>query len=197
MSLILIRHGETTGDVEDRYGGAYDDVLSPAGVRQGERLVHDLCDKGIVGITTSTLVRAQQTGTILGVGLGLRPCASDALLNERDSYGPMSGMTKAEAAMKYPEWVTGVKDRMFVVPGGESYSSFRARMEKAVAFYQDLALKEGTQAVVWHGGGKRVLFRDILKLGELTHIDNTCWVELHHEDGMWRVGDSARIGFAF
>lgn len=29
--FLFIRHGETTGDVEDRYGGTYDDALSPNG----------------------------------------------------------------------------------------------------------------------------------------------------------------------
>lgn len=28
MKIFLIRYGETTGDVEDRYGGWYDDHLT-------------------------------------------------------------------------------------------------------------------------------------------------------------------------
>lgn len=31
MKIYLIRHGQTTGDVEDRYGGAYDDELTDKG----------------------------------------------------------------------------------------------------------------------------------------------------------------------
>jgi hypothetical protein len=30
MKIYLIRHGETTGDVEGRYGGDFDDSLSKA-----------------------------------------------------------------------------------------------------------------------------------------------------------------------
>ena len=36
MKIYLIRHGETTGDIEDRYGGDYDDHLSKNGKQQVE-----------------------------------------------------------------------------------------------------------------------------------------------------------------
>jgi len=31
MKIFLIRHGETTGDIENRYGGSYDDHLTEMG----------------------------------------------------------------------------------------------------------------------------------------------------------------------
>lgn len=34
MKIYLVRHGETTGDVEDRYGGWYDDHLTDRGKEQ-------------------------------------------------------------------------------------------------------------------------------------------------------------------
>ncbi len=37
MKLIFIRHGETTGDVEDRYGGDYDDNLTAKGHEQAKK----------------------------------------------------------------------------------------------------------------------------------------------------------------
>lgn len=41
MKIYLIRHGQTTGDVEDRYGGAYNDELSAKGKVQ----THELGDR--------------------------------------------------------------------------------------------------------------------------------------------------------
>ncbi len=41
MKIYLIRHGQTTGDVENRYGGSYDDELSD----KGEIQVHELADR--------------------------------------------------------------------------------------------------------------------------------------------------------
>lgn len=55
MHLIVIRHGQTTGDVEDRCGGAYDDLLSPEGEAQVRQLAEELAGKGIQQIYTSPL----------------------------------------------------------------------------------------------------------------------------------------------
>jgi len=45
MKLFLIRHGQTTGDLEDRYGGTYDDHLTELGHEQlqatAEKLARD------------------------------------------------------------------------------------------------------------------------------------------------------------
>ena len=47
MKIFLIRHGETTSDVEDRYGGDYDDHLTEKGEQQSEELAEILKDKNI------------------------------------------------------------------------------------------------------------------------------------------------------
>lgn len=47
MKIYLIRHGQTTGDIEDRYGGAYDDELSPEGIIQTNDLSDKLINSGI------------------------------------------------------------------------------------------------------------------------------------------------------
>jgi broad specificity phosphatase PhoE len=42
MKIFLIRHGETTGDEEDRYGGSYDDYLTDLGKEQLEVTANNL-----------------------------------------------------------------------------------------------------------------------------------------------------------
>jgi probable phosphoglycerate mutase len=192
MKLIFIRHGETTGDVEDRYGGAYDDGLSERGFEQAAGLEEELRGRGITTVIASGLQRAQQVGMLLAeaVGAGFEV---DEDFSERNQYAELSGMVKAEAKALHPELVEKLKDRMFTMPGAESYEDFSVRVSAA---FEDLAGVDGT-AVVWHGGCMRVLFRDILEMGELTEIGDCCWVELVRDGGAWRVGESRRIGFEF
>jgi probable phosphoglycerate mutase len=65
MKIYLIRHGQTTSDIEDRYGGAYDDELSNEGITQTYDLADKLGNSGIQILFCSPLIRAQQTAKIL------------------------------------------------------------------------------------------------------------------------------------
>lgn len=192
--LIVIRHGQTMGDVEDRYGGAYDDVLSPEGEAQVQKLAEELAGKDIQQIYTSPLKRAQQTAQGLAAKIGCAVMLVDGL-QERNQYGQLTGMTKAEARQKHPDWVEALKDRLNTLPGAESYAE--ASQRTAQAFAKVLAQAETAShscvAVVWHGGGMRVLFRDILKMGELREIGDCCWVELEYSAEGVRLGVMTRL----
>jgi broad specificity phosphatase PhoE len=71
MKIYLIRHGETTGDVEDRYGGDYDDHLTSKGKDQAKKLAEKIKDFGIERIFTSPRIRAKETSEILKGKLGV------------------------------------------------------------------------------------------------------------------------------
>jgi broad specificity phosphatase PhoE len=47
MKIFLIRHGETTGDIEDRFGGDYDDHLTEKGRAQSQELAKGLPEADI------------------------------------------------------------------------------------------------------------------------------------------------------
>ena len=53
MKIYLIRHGQTTGDVEDRFGGTYDDHLSDEGVSQVNKMSKMIYNLGIQIIFSS------------------------------------------------------------------------------------------------------------------------------------------------
>ncbi len=175
MRLICIRHGQTTGDVEDRYGGSYDDALSPEGESQVRAMVEELADGGIEQIFSSPLKRALQTAESLGARLGCAITRHDAL-RERDRYGALSGMTKAEAAAAYPDWVDRLADRFQSIPGSETYEAASQRIRAAC----DHVLKQTRtcSAIVWHGGGMGILFHDLLKKEGIGTIGDCGWVEL-------------------
>lgn len=179
MRIFFIRHGETTGDVEDRYGGAYDDALSLLGEKQAIQLAEELEDSGIETIFCSPLQRARQTARILSVRVGCSVIVMDDL-RERDQYGPLTGMIKADARERYQDLAGQVEDRMNVLPGAESYDE---AVRRTLAVYSEiLGRVDSCAAVVWHGGGMRILFREILKMGELGKIGDCGWIELAYDD---------------
>lgn len=175
MKIIFIRHGQTTGDLEDRFGGDYDDSLSESGKNQALQLPLELKDKGIELIISSPLKRAKETALILSQLTC--PIIIEPGFKERNQYGILSGMIKSEALVKYPALVEQLKDRLNTIEGAESYQAFS---ERITTTFQALINNNKHQclAVIWHGGPMRVLFRDILKIGELLEIGDCAWTEL-------------------
>ena len=192
QKIFLIRHGQTTGDVEDRYGGAYDDLLSPEGEQQAIQLSVELKDHGIQQIFSSPLKRAQQTAQALADITKYKVVTIDGL-RERDQYGLLTGMIKSDASKKYPGLVEQVKNRLNTLPNAESYND--ASQRTIVAYNHIMTQLGSCAAVIWHGGGMRILFRDILKVGELKTIGDCCWVELHRDskDSEFEIGKMCRI----
>ena len=81
MNIYLIRHGETTGDLEDRYGGAYDDHLTEKGQADAKRLGEQLKDKGIEIIYYSPKLRTKEATALTKQTFGfLRRAVSIRLL---------------------------------------------------------------------------------------------------------------------
>ncbi len=155
MKLYLIRHGETTGDIEDRYGGAYDDHLTEKGENQLQTTAERLRGTAIDCIYHSPLNRAVESAHILNEVLGTELKVVDGL-KERD-YGVLSGLTKAEAIERYPEAVAAHKDPANTDPGGEPQLDFIRRVQDAFATIHTAA-KESV-AIVAHGGSLKVILK--------------------------------------
>ncbi len=176
MKIFFIRHGETTGDVESRYGGDYDDHLSGKGKEQSKSLAQVLRDEGIEIVFSSPLKRAKETSEIIAEQINCEVVVK-VNLKERNQYGIITGMKKEEAKEKYPKQVELLKDKLNTIEGAEAYEDFSKRI--AGAFRELVVDSEyGTIAIVSHGGPLRVLFRDILKWGELKEIGDCAFVKL-------------------
>lgn len=128
--LVLIRHGESQWNLENRFTGWIDVPLTEKGReearRAGEKIRHLRFDKAY----TSVLKRAIDTldivlQTIGQVGV---PVAYDQALNERH-YGDLQGLNKAETAEKYGKEQVHLWRRSYDVapPGGESLKDTAAR----------------------------------------------------------------------
>jgi len=158
MKIYLIRHGETTGDIEDRYGGDYDDHLTELGRKEAEDLTQKVKDFGIEKIFCSPRIRAKETAEILRKGLG---CDIEIVndMRERNQYGIMTGMVKSEAKEKYPGLPELLKDYRNTIEGAESDDDFSNRVHDALA--KIAAMNHKIVAVVTHGGPIKAVLRKI------------------------------------
>lgn len=104
MKIYLIRHGQTTGDLEDRYGGDYDDHLTEEGRSQAGELAEKLKDRNIKHLLHSPRLRAIETAQIVFDQMGI-PMKEIEDLKERNGYGVLTGLIRAEAKERFPEEV--------------------------------------------------------------------------------------------
>lgn len=168
MILFLCRHGETTGDVEDRYGGDYEDHLTEKGKAQANELAGKLVGKKIEIIWTSPRIRAFETAEIINNKLHLEVKIIDEF-RERNHYGILTGMTKAEAIKQYPKEVEAVRSYKTAATGGDEYENFGKRVNEGLKKIVDAKMRLG--CLVTHGGPIRFIFREILKFGEISIAD--------------------------
>ncbi|MFA6099867.1 MAG: histidine phosphatase family protein [Patescibacteria group bacterium] len=175
MHVFLLRHGESTSDIEDRYGGDYDDHLTPKGLAEAKELAEKLAGKGIEAIYTSSRVRAKETADVLKDVLKCK-IEINSNLRERNAYGVLTGKVKAEAKEKYPEMAEAVKFYGNTIEGAESYENFTERVRRV--FEELTSTQHETIAILTHGGPIRCFFREVVKLGELKSLGDCAVFEL-------------------
>jgi len=184
MKIYLIRHGETTGDIEGRYGGNYDDHLTEKGKQQAEALAKKILDAQIEIIYHSPLLRAKETATILAEQLSIETKEENEL-RERNAYGVLSGLTKQEAQKKHPEdYAELQRDKLHHnVSKSESYTDLEKRMRK---IFTKLCMKNSHKhiAIISHGGMIRCFVRDYLKIGELDKLGDCALISIERKEDM-------------
>lgn len=157
MKIYLIRHGETTGDVEDRYGGTYDDHLTDKGRAQLKETAQMMQGKVVDALFVSPLIRARESAEILNEVVSTRIEIVDGL-KERD-YGVLGGLTKKEALQKYPEAVEAHKDPANTDPDRESQADFITRVEAAFETIAQYGYEH--IGIVVHGGSLKVILKKL------------------------------------
>ena len=164
--LVLVRHGLSTYNDQNRFTGWKDVPLNAQGVAEAEQAV--LLLRGMeFGIAfTSLLVRAQNTLDIMLAGLGQEdiPVERDLALNERN-YGDLIGQDKAEAAERFGAEQVHQWRRSFDVapPGGESLAD---TSDRTIPYLHDHILPEvraGRNVLVSaHGNSIRAIVMQLL-----------------------------------
>ncbi len=169
-TLVLLRHGESQWNLENRFTGWVDVPLTEKGRSEASRAGQLLQATGLrfSRCFTSELQRAQETLRIVLDELGLSdlPVERDQGLNERH-YGDLQGLDKAETAKKYGAEQVHVWRRSYDVPppNGESLKDTAARTLPYFAAKVVPTLERGENVlVVAHGNSLRSIVMDLEKL---------------------------------
>ena len=168
--LVLVRHGESQWNLENRFTGWVDVPLSEKGVSEaksaGDRLKKEKIrfDRAY----TSVLKRAQNTLAFILEKLGQSelPVEKDQALNERH-YGDLQGLNKAETAKKFGDEQVKIWRRSYDIapPGGESLKDTAARTIPYFESKIEADLKKGLNVIVAaHGNSLRSIVMHLDKL---------------------------------
>ncbi len=157
--VLLIRHGQSQGNAEGRFGGHTDTPLSARGHIEAQATAQALAAEPFNAIFCSDLPRAIETASPLAKLAGIELQTAEAF-RER-SVGVMEGLTFEEAAAQHPEQYAALLRRDFehVLLGGESYRQTLDRASRKL----DEAIEENT-------GGRIAIF---------THTGTICILVLH------------------
>ena len=121
--LVLVRHGLSVYNDQNRFTGWKDIDLNQQGRDEAKEAVNLLIDYKFDMAFTSDLIRAKNTLSIILEGINQKdiPIIENRALNERD-YGDLIGQNKAEAAEKFGDEQVHIWRRSFDTPppGGES-----------------------------------------------------------------------------
>jgi broad specificity phosphatase PhoE len=177
MRLFLLRHGQTTGDVEDRYGGDYEDHLTEVGSEQARVLVARLREENIDKVFSSPRTRATETAQILHEELHVEVEILDGL-REHNRYGILTGMTKHDAKKQYPKLVAALANKTLTIQGAESYDALKERV--LAAMHHIFACKLERVAVVAHAGVIGCVYRELV-LGQEITMGDCSYLELEGE----------------
>lgn len=166
--LVIVRHGQSQWNKENRFTGWIDIDLSPAGEEEAEKAGEKLKGYKFDLAFTSDLIRAQRTLDIIleKTGHNHIPVKKDKALNER-MYGDLQGMNKDECRKKFGEEQVKIWRRSFDIPppNGES---LKDTSDRVLPYYHkeiEPELKKGKNILISaHGNSLRALMMFLEKL---------------------------------
>lgn len=189
-TLILVRHGETSWNVERRIQGHTDIALNGLGVAQAEAVGKRLVREQFDAVYSSDLIRAFHTAR-RAVPDPDRTIIEDQRLRERH-LGVLQGLTGEEAMADQPAAWKAFKSRDpdLELAGGETLGEFSRRV---VGFVEAMLEAHAGERVlvVTHGGVLDAAYRHAvgmpLSASRNFPIYNTSVNILSHDKQRWRI----------
>jgi probable phosphoglycerate mutase len=189
--LIVVRHGETTWNIESRQQGWLDSPLTNTGLAQAHAIAEALAREPIDALYSSDLGRAEHTAQIIARRIG-RDVVTDERLRERH-LGALQGLTMDVIRRDHADvWASlGHAGPDYAPPGGESDAQ---RRERVIACLEQVAAAHAgrTAAVVAHGGTLSAALRHTLGVqsgaGRCYRLFNASINRFFVEDGRWTLG---------
>lgn len=198
-TLVLLRHGQSRWNLENRFTGWVDVDLTAEGEAQATKGGELIKAAGVQfdRVYTSVLTRAIRTSwlALAAAGQAFVPEVKDWRLNERH-YGGLTGLNKAETAQKHGDDQVKVWRRSYDVPppplshdsefdfaGDRRYAgavlpdteSLKTTLDRVAPYWEgEIApkLKDGeTLLVAAHGNSLRAIVKLLFQLGDEAIID--------------------------
>lgn len=152
IELILIRHGETEYNREDRFLGYTDIGINETGREQAERLKEILAGEEIDKVYCSDLKRCRETAEIIEFKRDIKFSENLREMNFGEWEGKKWKEVLASHGDEFTRWKENWIDRP--VPGGES---FREMSKNVISEIERIKNDSGKKAVVTHGGCIRTI----------------------------------------
>ena len=163
--LILIRHGQSIYNLENRFTGWKDVDLTDKGINEAKNASILLKDYTIDIAFTSKLKRAQNTLNIILQNLNISiPITQNISLNERD-YGDLVDQNKAEASVKYGADQVQIWRRSYDVPppNGES---LKDTYDRCIPYFKSILSIDKNIIISAHGNSIRAIVKYLLNISE-------------------------------
>ena len=151
MSYIyLIRHGETSWNLEERFQGTTNTELTTAGLNQGKLLAKSLASTKFKNIYSSPLNRAKITADFIG---DETECEVTEDLDFKEiSFGDWEGLTTKEIRAKYSWMDKWFEDTgLYQIPNGDVFEDEKSRLKERLTKIAKESNGQNT-AIVSHAG---------------------------------------------
>jgi 2,3-bisphosphoglycerate-dependent phosphoglycerate mutase len=178
--LVIVRHGQSAYNLENRFTGELDIPLTDQGRQEARDAAMKIKNRNIAfdHAFTSALTRAHQTLSIILDVLGIEgtiPVDFSKALNERN-YGELQGLNKTETAAKFSAEQVHAWRRKYYErpPGGESLAD---TFNRVLPYYEKnivpVLAAEKNILIVAHGNSLRALMMYLEKINEtdIEHVE--------------------------
>lgn len=209
--LILLRHGQSEWNQQNRFTGWVNVGLSERGITEAQQAGQLLLQQGISVDTafTSSLFRAQMTAMLCLQQLSYTPLLLDPTveypniiftqdmipiytytsLNERH-YGALQGLNKDAAVAEFGREQVHIWRRSYKVSPPKGESLYDTAMRCLPTFHTDIthAIKQQQNVlVIAHGNSLRAIIKDIEsiaddKIQEIELPTATPWIYTYHTE---------------
>jgi 2,3-bisphosphoglycerate-dependent phosphoglycerate mutase len=165
--LVLVRHGQSLWNLENRFTGWVDVPLTAVGEDEARRAGEKLRGIHFDVAYTSALSRAQNTLRLILESMEISiPVIRDQALNERH-YGALQGLNKEDTAKKYGADQVKIWRRSFDVPPPQG-ESLKTTSERTLPFFESCIMGDIRQGkdvlVVAHGNSNRSIVMALEKM---------------------------------
>jgi probable phosphoglycerate mutase len=172
--LYLVRHGQSAGNAEGRFGGHSPTPLSELGRKQAAVTADLLARERIDAIYSSDLLRAVETAKPLANLLGM-PIIETPIFRERH-VGVLEGLTFDESKEMYPDDYYALIHRRInhTITEGESYRDLLDRVSKGL---QEIFRKHMGRKVVIYSHTGAICYMTLHLMGAIhRHTKQTPWL---------------------